>query len=307
MTWPENLTRWSIDPSIVIGIAIAVVLYWRGRRPLTVVRDGRRQTRPWNAAAFYAGILVIVAALESPIDALSASLFSFHMVQHLLLIMVAAPLLLLGDPAMTMLRGFPLALRRSVLGFAARQPWVRRLASALSWLARPQIVFIVFLVDLYLWHWSRLFDLTLRNDAVHLLAHLCFLGTSLLFWSQVIGQRAIHARLPYVWRAVYILITAFASNLLAMYFVFTPKPLYAAYAQLASRPYGMSALGDQQLAGAIMWVPVLFLFGGAFAVCLYKALAEDERRTSPLSGDGATYSTLFAEGRGTTGNSVHTS
>jgi cytochrome c oxidase assembly factor CtaG len=170
---------------------------------------------------------------------------------------------------------------------------MHRLGHALSWLNGPQSVFIIFLADLYLWHWSRLFNLTLQNNAVHLLEHLCFLVTALLFWGQVIDQRAIHPRLSYARRAVYTVITAAASNVLAMYFVFAPRPLYTAYADLTSRPFGMTALGDQQIAGAIMWVPVLFLFGGAFAVCLYKALDETDDQADAVSVSGTPYSTVF--------------
>lgn len=294
MTWPQVLARWSFEPSVVVGVLIAVLLYWRGTRNAVHLVDGKRAAvRYWRALAFYAGLGAIVLALESPVDTLSASLFTFHMVQHLLLIMVAAPLLILGDPAITLLRGVPLSVRRPSLGFLVRQPSIHRLGHALSWLNRPQSVFIIFLADLYLWHWSRLFNLTLQSSAVHLLEHLCFLITALLFWGQVIDQRAIHARLSYARRAVYTVITAATSNVLAMYFVFAPRPLYTAYADLTSRPFGMTALGDQQLAGAIMWVPVLFLFGGAFAVCLYKALDETEDQPDGVPVTGTPYSTVF--------------
>lgn len=273
MGWPAVLWQWSFDPSVVVGIGLAAVVYLRGRTRLAIVRGERTvSTGRWKVAAFYGGLVAVVVALESPIDSLSASLFTFHMVQHLLLIMVAAPLLLLGDPAVTLMRGLPLGIRRGVLGALSRQHWLRRVGAWLSTVMSPGWAFGIFLGDLYLWHWNRLFNLTLQNDTVHLLEHLCFLATAILFWSQVIDQRTLPARLGYAPRAVYLVITAFASNLLAMYFVFTPRPLYAAYANLAHRPYGMSALGDQQIAGAVMWVPVLFLFGGAFAVCLYKAL-----------------------------------
>jgi cytochrome c oxidase assembly factor CtaG len=300
MNW---LAQWSFDPSVVIGLVLAALLYWRGRHPhagtrpagrwrlLSVVSETRKAPpRLWHALSFYAGLAVIFVALESPIDALSAYLFSFHMIQHLLLIMVAAPLLLLGDPAVTLLRGIPLTLRRPALQSLARRSWVRQAVRRLSLLARPRSVFVIFTVDLYLWHWNWLFNLTLQYDAVHLLEHLCFLVTAILFWSQVINQRALHARLSYTQRAAYTVITAAASNFLAMYFVFTPKPLYTAYAHIAHRPFGMTALGDQQVAGAIMWVPVLFLFGGAFAVCLYKALGEDEGETSAVPPGETPYS-----------------
>jgi cytochrome c oxidase assembly factor CtaG len=278
------MIAWSFDPIVIAGLAVAAALYWRGRPSLSVVRaDGMRRARVWNAVSFYAGLAVIFVALESPIDSLSATLFSFHMLQHLLLIMVAAPLLLLGDPGVTMLRGVPLSLRRRGLGYLSRQRWAHRLGSWLSRLLDPRAVFVIFIGDLYLWHWHVLFDLTLRNDGVHLFEHLCFLGTAIMFWSQVIDQRAIHPRLGYLHRALFTVLTAAAGNFLAMYLVFTPKPLYA-YARIAHRPFGMTALGDQQIAGALMWVPVLLLFGGAFAVCLFKALAEDEREAAQYGG-----------------------
>lgn len=292
MNWPAVLTQWSFDPAIVIGIGLAAVLYRCGMRNAIRPVGERKAVLRWRAPAFYAGLGVIVLALESPIDALSTRLFTFHMIQHLLLIMVAAPLMILGDPAITLLRGVPLSLRRVTLGFLARRAWVHHLGALFSWIMTPVSAFLIFLIDLYLWHWTWLFDLTLRNNAVHLTEHLCFLATSMLFWSQVIDQRAVHARLSYARRAAYLAIIMPGSNLLAMYFVFTPKPLYA-YAGLP-RLYGMTALGDQQIAGAVMWVPVMFLMGGALAVCLYKAIMESEHEAVPLTFGETPYSTVEA-------------
>jgi cytochrome c oxidase assembly factor CtaG len=281
MAWPQVLTQWSFDPSVVLLTAFAALLYWRGWRPLALVTD-RKPVRGWNAAAFYGGLAVVVVALESPIDALSASLFSFHMIQHLMLIMVAAPLLMLGDPGVTVMRGLPLRPRRAALGYLTQHTWSRRLGRALATLNTPVLAFGIFTADLYLWHWSYLFNLTLADDTVHLVEHTCFLLTSLLFWAQLIDQRAIHVHLSYVRRALYGVFAGAAGNVLAMYLVFAPKPMYG-YANLATRTYGMTALADQQIAGAIMWVPVLFIFGGVFAVCLFKALQEDERQSDAAS------------------------
>ncbi len=297
MALTSTLSHWSLDPSVGIGVAVAAVLYWRGWRSLGIVRSGRRVGalghRRWNALAFYAGLLIVVIALESPIDWLSPQLFTFHMLQHLLLIMAGAPLLVLGDPAMTLLRGLPLSWRRRSLGFAARRSWIERAGRRLAWVRSPRTIFAVFIADLYLWHWSWLYDLTLQNNAVHLIEHASFLLTSLLFWSQVIDQRGMPARLSYARRAAYLVFTAAASNILALYLVFAPKAVYPWYAHLTSRPFGMSALGDQQIAGALMWVPVLMLFGGAFAVCLFKALGEDERRNDALEVTGAAYNSRY--------------
>ncbi len=295
MALPGILLRWSIDPSIVLGILLAIALYWRGTaRSLRVVGPTSRQSRVPQALAFAAGLIVVILALESPIDYLSASLFSFHMIQHLLLIMVAAPLLLLGDPGVTIMRGTPLEVRRGVLRAGSRRRWVRQFVRGASKAGSPRGAFIIFAADLYLWHWSKLFNLTLQNGAVHLTEHLCFLLTAVLWWNQVIDQRAMHARLSYAQRAVFSVFTAGVTNILALFFVFAPQPLYSAYAGLSSRPYGMTVLGDQQIAGAIMWVPVLFVFGGAFAVCLYKALAEDERESATNPIGGMPYSTVFS-------------
>lgn len=243
---------------------------------------GLRTGRPgkphpgWRSACFYAGLLTIFLALESPIDGLDGQLFWVHMVQHLLLIMVAAPLLVLGDPALPILRSSPLGPRRRVLKAVTTQSWTHRLASVTSRVASPWPAATIFLLDLYLWHWNLLFNLTLQNYAVHIVEHLCFLLTAVLLWSQVIEQRPVHLRLSYLQRAAYVVIVGAAGNLLAMYFVFTPQPLYSQYVRLSPRPFGMTALMDQQLAGALMWVPVLFVFAIAFSVLLYRWLGEEE-------------------------------
>lgn len=276
MNW---LTQWSFDPGIVAGVAVASVLYWRGRRRLSDARRGPPTSR-WHVLAFYAGLVVVLLALETPVDALAATLFSFHMIEHLLLIMIAAPLILLGDPAVTLMRGVPLTTRRNVLGKVG-QSQIHTLGSAFGTINRPIPAAAIFLADLYLWHWNYLFNLTLRNDAVHVAEHLCFLLTALLLWTQVIDQRALHPRLTYFQRAIYAVLVGAAGNLLAMYFVFSTVPLYS-YARVTHRPFGLTALGDQQLAGGIMWVPVLFLFSGAFAVFMYLGLAEDARQVDAV-------------------------
>jgi cytochrome c oxidase assembly factor CtaG len=299
MGWPEVLTQWSFDPPVVIGLILAAALYWRGWRPLALIGKGR-PSRTWNALAFYAGLIVVGVALESPIDVLSASLFTFHMIQHLLLIMVAAPLLVLGDPGVTMLRGVPLEVRRRVLRVLSEQTWVHRLGRVLVRLNTPATVFGIFMADLYLWHWSRLFNLTLQNDTVHIVEHLCFIVTAVLFWGQLIDQRALHPRLSYVQRALYGVAAGAAGNVLAMYLVFAPKPVYTGYAHIHSRLYGMTVLGDQQIAGAIMWVPVLFVFGGVFAICLFKALQEDERQADAATAVGGQYAAYVPGSSGST-------
>ncbi|MGI8968091.1 MAG: cytochrome c oxidase assembly protein [Chloroflexota bacterium] len=271
------LTRWEFDPAVILGLVLAAVLYWRGRRLSIKIIGGRAPNhRPWQTVAFAAGLLTIFLALQSPIGAYDDSLFWVHMIQHVLLFAVAAPLLSLGDSIVPLMRGTPLTLRRKALGALSRQPWARRLGAVFSWLRRPRQILAIFVVDMYFWHWSWLFNLTLTNQAIHDLEHLSFLVTGLLFWSQIVDQRTVHTQLGYVERALYVVIAGFSTNFLAMFFVFAPRPLYSGYAGVVHRPGGITALADQQYAGAIMWVPVLFLFGVAFSVCMFKWLGQDE-------------------------------
>lgn len=299
MTWPAVLTHWSADPSILLGAVLAAVLYARGWRPRSA-RGSGAGPRAWHAAAFYSGLLVIVLSLESPLVALSAYLFTFHMTEHLLLIMVGAPLLVLGDPGLTMLRGIPLATRRTLLGAVARRSALHRSGTLLlRGIRSPAVVLGLFLGDLYFWHLGRMFDLTLSNGAVHVIEHIAFLVSAVLFWGQLIDQRALPSRMSYVQRSVYTLVTAAASNGLALYLVFMPRPVYMGYVHLSHRLYALSPLADQQIAGAIMWVPVLFIFGGAFSICLYQTLRDDER-DHEIFATGATPYSLF----GSTSDSI---
>ncbi|MGH2441764.1 MAG: cytochrome c oxidase assembly protein [Chloroflexota bacterium] len=296
------LTDWSFEPLVLVPMGLALLLYWRGTTGTNLSLVGRRPpVKPWQALCFYGGLLVVFVALESPIDAYDNRLFWAHMIQHVLLIMVAAPLISLGDPAVPMLRGIPLGIRRRSLKVIMRQRWIHKLGKIFSWLGSPRQVFVIFLVDLYAWHWNKLFNLTLQNQAVHDLEHVCFLVTGLLFWGQIIDQRPMHARLSYAQRAIYTVVTAFGSNLLAMYFVFTLRPVYAAYAAVAHRPGGLTAVADQQYAGAIMWVPALLLFGGACVVCVYKWLGEDEDSNPAVAVPAAPYSVLLTPGQSRSG------
>jgi putative membrane protein len=265
------LTEWYFEPTVVAATALTTLWYWRGLRsrlrPIGKRRNPLQRYGP--AFAFYSGLTIVFIALESPVDTLAPSSFAVHMVQHLLLIMVAAPLLLLGNPTMTLLCAVPLMPRRLGLGLLIHQPWFHRLSRVLSWINSPAPAFVIFLGDLYLWHWDRLYNFTLQNQAVHDLEHLCFLGTALLFWSQIIDSRPLRSRLNAFQRAGYMAIASVLGVPLACYFVFSHSLVYADYAHVVHRPFGLTALADQQLAGGIMGLPVLFDFALAFSVYVF--------------------------------------
>jgi putative membrane protein len=244
---------WSFDPPLVAVIGVAI-LYWIGDRR-TVAPERTRRERRWRAVSFYAGLVTVVLALNSPLDALSAQLFWAHMVQHVLLLVVAPPLIVLARPWIRLWRSLPLGARQSLgrdLGQGQRTAPLRAISRTLG---RPLPSFLLFAGVLLVWHVPSLFDATLRSSGIHALEHTLFFSTALLFWKQVLPSPPLRARLVPLQRVAYLVGAMIVSWVLAVVLALAPHPLYAHYAHEATRPGGISALADQQLAAGIMWVP----------------------------------------------------
>lgn len=236
---------WNLDPTILIGIAVFVGAYCYALGPLR--RRWASAGRPaealsvsrWQVAAFVAGALVFALALISPLDALSDTyLFSAHMVQHMLIAVVAPPLWILGTPGWMLA---PLFQRRTVT----------RVARLLT---HPAVAFTLFNGDLWLWHWPALYDATLSNDLVHSFEHLTFAATAVLFWWVVLSPLR---EVPPVGKGTAVLYLFAACQpmvALGALLTFASTPFYAPYVT-APRIWGSTPLGDQQLGGLIMWLP----------------------------------------------------
>ena len=251
-------------------VAIAAVLHILGERQVARMRrkPRGRQAR-LRAACFYAGLLTIVVALAGPVDADAAKLFWVHMVQHVMLLTVAAPLITLGAPWMSIWRPLPLGFRRGAARAIARDSWAAPLRAAGRWLSRPLGAWLAFNVNLIMWHIPVMYDLTLRHLAVHALEHTTFLLFGILLWCQVIDSPPLHARLRQDLRVYYMVATGVVSWVLSLVLAFAPSPLIPVYAHLADRPGGISALADQQIAGGVMLGPgsvsiTLFVFIGLY-------------------------------------------
>ena len=244
---------WSLDPPLVLLIGLAI-LYWVGGRR-TVTPERTRVARRWRSACFYAGLLVLAIALSSPLDRLSQQLFWAHMVQHVLLLMVAPPLIVLARPWVRLWRCLPLGTRRSLARSLAIGERMAPLRSATRLLGSPLPAFVLFSVVLLAWHLPVLFEATLRSEALHACEHTLFFGSALIFWKQVIPSPPLHARLLASQRVLYAVGAMIVSWVLAVVLALAPHPLYDYYAHLARRPGGISAMADQQLAAGIMWVP----------------------------------------------------
>jgi putative membrane protein len=245
----------------LVGLVVAAVLYALGRREHDTIR---------RDACFYGGLLVLVVAIDSPVDTYADRLFWVHMVQHVLLTMVAPPLLLLGRPWPRTIRSLPLAARRAIA----------RVLLACRPVAAPVVAFVLFNGVLVAWHVPALFDLTLRNEAVHDLEHALFLSTALLFWVHLVPTSR-RPRLQVLPRIAYGVGAILVSWALAVVLGFASHPLYGQYAALAHRPGGLSALADQQLAAGIMWVPASIPFTVAVLVAAYRAM-EPTRERPPV-------------------------
>jgi len=244
---------WSFDPPLVLVIDLGI-LYWIGaRRTVTPLRKLRAQR--WRSACFCAALAVLAIALASPIELLSEQLFWVHMIQHVLLLMVAAPLFVLARPWIRLWRCLPLATRRWLargLSHGERAAPLRLISRTLG---SPIPSFVAFALVLLAWHVPALFDATLRSSTLHALEHTLFFLTALMFWKQVIPSPPLHTQLAAAQRVLYVVGAMIVSWALAVVLALAPNPLYDFYAHQASRPGGISAIGDQQLAAGIMWVP----------------------------------------------------
>ncbi len=250
------LSSWSLSPALAGGVVVLLLVYVRGWRRL-----GLPATR---LGAMAAGLAALVVAIASPIDALAGLLLSAHMVQHLMLLAIAPPLLLLAAPERALLRGLPPSLLREALApFVASRVLVRIFRAS----TQPLVAAGVLVAATWAWHWPAAYELALRSPAVHALEHACFFGAALLFWWPV-----VHARRPR-WSLVPLLLFVDVQNsALSALLVFSDRVLYPSYAS-APRLFGIAALDDQVTAGAIMWVPGSFAFLGAAIVLAVRWLS----------------------------------
>jgi putative membrane protein len=262
---------WSLDPPLVL-LADLTLLYWLGsRRTVTPARTAAAQRL--RGGAFYTAMAVLAIALASPLERLSEQLFWAHMVQHVLLMLVAAPLVVYARPWVRLWRALPLTGRRRLArGFLHGAGWAP-LRAVTGTLGGPAAGLVLFSCVLLGWHVPVLFDATLSSGALHALEHTLFFGAAVLLFKQVIPSPPLRARLDDAQRLLYVIAAMTVSWILAVVLALAPSPLYPHYAHLASRPGGISALADQQLAAGIMWVPGSITFVIIIFIYVHRWLA----------------------------------
>jgi cytochrome c oxidase assembly factor CtaG len=257
------LAAWHLEPVVTIVLLTATVAYALAYK---ATRLAARPRPPlWQALSYYAGLGATAIALIGPPSHLNGQLFSAHMVQHLLLTLVAPPLLVLGRPVQLALRGVPPRYSRALLRPTLGRPWVRRVLTAA---AHPIVVLVLFNGSLLIWHLPALYQAAVMSWLLHELEHACFFGTALLFWWVLVEPVPRGHRLGPVARILVLFSTWMISDLLGATLTLAPDLLYPVYAAVPS-PWGLTPLADQRLGGLIMWVGG----GGLFAALLIGFLA----------------------------------
>jgi putative membrane protein len=264
---------WGRDPLVIAGLALTGWLYWRGWRRVWRESQRGRGLRKWEAWAFGCGWLALFVALLSPLHPWGEVLFSAHMTQHEVLMLVAAPLLVLGRPLVPFLWALP-ARWRPAIGGLGKLKSVQRAWRALT---NPLVAWAVHALALWVWHIPALFQATLASDFIHTLQHLSFLGSALLFWWALIhGRRGL---MGYGAAVLYMFTTSVHSGVLGALITFARSSWYPVYAD-STASWGLTPLEDQQLGGLIMWIPAAVVYIIAGLALMVGWMRESERRVA---------------------------
>lgn len=275
MSWWSDRSPW--DVAVTAALVASSALYATGVARLWRHAGRGHGIRPGHAVAFGLGMLSLYVSLLSPLDALSDVLFSAHMGQHEILILISAPLFVIGRPGIAALWALPARVRERATGAIGWSP-VRRAWRAIT---GPVVVLVAHAVALWIWHVPRLFEGALEHEAVHALQHLSFFLTALLFWWALVQGR--YGRSGYGAAVLFVFITGLHSGTLGALITFAGSLWYPIY-DARTRAAGGDPLADQQLAGLLMWIPagVLLMVVG---LALFSAwLGEARRRSARLEG-----------------------
>lgn len=259
--WSLALHNWTFFPSVVIGCTLIIAGYMAAIGPLRWRFPGSQPPRSSQTATFVLGVGVIFLTLVSPLDWLSDGyLLSAHMIQHLLLTLVGAPLLLMGTPGW-MVR--PLLSRR----------WSARLLKVFT---HPIVALCLFNATFMVWHLPALYEAALEDEVIHVVQHLMFISTAVLAWWPVLSPLPELPRLSYPLQILYLFLQMLPTTVLGTLITFAPVPLYHMYVE-APRIFGISVMTDQELAGLIMWMPGGMIYLLALSIIFLKWVGEDEQ------------------------------
>ncbi|HEV2620326.1 MAG TPA: cytochrome c oxidase assembly protein [Acidobacteriaceae bacterium] len=248
------LAEWTPPIFLTVVLLITASVYLRG---WILVRKTRCSQFPvWRLACFLLGLATIWIAIASPLDGFADALLSAHMVEHLLLMSFVPPLLLLGYPVVPLLRGLPRAVTKVVAGPLIRSTSLRKFS---HWLVTPLVAWIAMNIMFLGWHIPAAYDFALEHEHWHEIEHLCFLGTSILFWWPLIRPWPMRARGLGWFMLPYLVMADIVNTILSAFLAFCDRPVYAYYLKTPNA-FNIPPLTDQRAGAAAMWVVGSFIF-----------------------------------------------
>lgn len=259
----------SIPP--LVFCVVAAALYALGGR-------GRRRWR--REACFFVGIALLLVVLESPFDNWADTSFAMHMTQHVVLLTVVPPLLVLGRPWPRMWMPFPSRARRAAARGLALGRWSAPLRLVARTLTRPPVAVLTLAAVLLVWHIPWLYGAATVHESIHLLEHTTFIAAALLFWGPLLDAPPVRTRIDHLRRAGWYVAAIVPGWILAIVLAYAHHPLYPVYADLPHRAFGLSASGDQALSAGIMWVPGSLAYVVAAFVSFYRWLESQPEELS---------------------------
>lgn len=292
------LLSWEWRIEVLIPLVVAGVVFFVGWRRLRL--KGRRPhglANGWRLVSYWVGLLLIGLALLSPIDVLAGQLFFMHMIQHLLLVMIVPPLLMLANPMPFLLWGLPDAVRHKAGG--ALSNVLHRKSSTrktLRTITSPGVAWIIFVFVIIGWHDPNLYNAALRNAVVHDLEHLTFFGAAMLYWWHVVGAGPrIHKRFSRTAQVMYVIAAIPPNMLTGIAIAFAGQVIYSHYLSMP-RLWGIDAIDDQTLAGVIMWVPGSMMYIVVVLILTARWLEGEERKPPLPASKWATDERMAAPG-----------
>ena len=246
--------EWSLPPLLTIAIVLTAGVYLRGW--LAIRKTRLAQFTAARLSCFLFGLAALCVAVASPLDGFADVLLSAHMVQHLLLMSVAPPLLLLGWPVVPLLRGLPAWILKPVLSPLLRLAVLRRLG---RWITSPPVGWMAMNVTFLGWHVPAAYDFALAHEHWHDFEHICFLASSIAFWWCVIQPWPAQRRSNGWGLLLYLLAADLVNTAISAFLAFCDRPVYGYYLTQPN-PFHVSPLSDQILGAVIMWVVGSFVF-----------------------------------------------
>jgi putative membrane protein len=274
-------SAWTLDPALLVGLGVAGWLHARGVRALWRRAGRGAGVGGWRVSAYAAGLAALAVALVSPLDALGGVLLSAHMLQHLVLILVAAPLLVLGGSTAVFLWALPGSWRRPVGALRRARP--ARLAAP-AWRAaiHPLGAAALHAAVLWAWHLPGPYQAALAARPLHALEHVAFVATAALFWS-VVARCGSSRGLDYGLGGLYVFAVGMQGGVLGALMALSPEPWYPAYRTTAAA-WGFSPLADQRLAGMLMWLPAGVAYLAAAALLFGRWASREQPAPSRATG-----------------------